>query len=348
MTNINYTKYILGIIFLVPFIFLSYYYINFMYKFIKTKTKEGFNSRSNIISPDRFLDFSNTGGYNEQTNVSKRLCGVRNKDKCSKMNQKKCEKKRKNILEKEEKERDRFFNDKLMLNNFLPDMCSNDEICTTGCTKPSIDLIRNNIFLNEDGTVGTTDINRCKWYDDQKTGNKYAICQYSCDKDIKNSKCEFDECCLGCGVVKFIADSSGNITGEQKIKWTKNDQKFHNLENDKHFKFNMNDGGIKNPNGDIIVNITGNKFVEKLYDNGLKEPKAYQVTHPASGMSQYRRNSKYYKNNLGTAFSYMNSIDNKKNNDVFNSPCRPSVTGLFTDCGPTPSNHRCFSQYRKK
>ena len=174
-------------------------------------------------------------------------------------------------------------------------MCG-DNTCPKGCEEPT-----------------STSGNCTSTYKDEE-GGFYKKCPYDCPDTFE--PCRYDDCCVGCGHVKFNVDKDGKVIGG---------------------------GGKKVPGGKVVPasqKPSGGKsqhgHSHATHPADIPEP--HNPTHPPTSASIPKLppqqptpvNQSYQQLSNGSEYTRQ-------------YPCTASVTGVFTDCGAPPANMGCFA-----
>tara|TARA_B110001450_G_scaffold255703_2_gene283949 strand:- start:6299 stop:7192 length:894 start_codon:yes stop_codon:yes gene_type:complete len=243
---------------------------------------------------------------------------------CNAVNNKKCEleKKTKCKLLKEERENKESANRKRLQyesvfnkrQNNLSYLCDKSVTCLSGCVMPT--TINENkchprIFTNTDGS-------------------KFRMCNYVCDTSNAN-RCRFDICCKKCGYVKFNIDENGDISGNG-IKVPYINDIVDEQEN------------VDDISSDITVNITGGNNYIGYNDNHYRGYLSGRAGRAPTLPPRSKCNG-VTSSNLKEAYDSVI----KTSQHTRKYPCRSSITGMFTECGPEPNKGLTigFSEFYK-
>ena len=171
-------------------------------------------------------------------------------------------------------------------------MCG-DNTCPKGCEAPT------------DVTGNCT-----RSYKDEE-GGYYKKCPYDCPDTFE--PCRYDDCCVGCGHVKFKVDKDGNVVGGS---------------------------GTRVPGGKVVP---ASQPPDDNTQNGSETqptdvPDPSYLTHPPTSASIPKLppqepapvDQSYQQLSSGSEYTRQ-------------YPCMASVTGVFTDCGTPPANMGCFA-----
>ena len=256
-----------------------------------------------------------TEGF-DASNFTKSLCSKLNDKKCKLEKKNKCKLLKKNTdLKKEANRKELHYNSVFnKRQNNLSHLCDKSEPCLNGCTIPTRineDKCHPKIFINPDGS-------------------KFRMCSYTCDNSREN-KCKFDVCCKKCGYVKFNINENGDISGNGiKIPYINN--------------IIENEVDVDDISSDITVNIVGGNNYIGYNDNYYK---GYLTGNPSNAPTLPPKSdcNGELSSNLKEAYNAV--INSSQHTRKY--PCRSSITGMFTECGPEPSRGLKvgFSQFYK-
>ena len=169
-------------------------------------------------------------------------------------------------------------------------MCG-DNTCPKGCEAP------------------TEVTGNCTRTHKDEEGGYYKKCPYDCPDTFE--PCRYDDCCVGCGHVKFKVDENGKVIGGS---------------------------GKKIPGGKVVP-ATHKPAVPKTDGSQPTDvPYPQNATHPATDPSIPKLppqqpapvDQSYQQLSGGSEYTRQ-------------YPCQASVTGVFTDCGTPPANMGCFA-----
>jgi hypothetical protein len=195
----------------------------------------------------------------------------------------------------------------------IPTVCGDNE-CPAGCAAPK------ELSGNCPATI----------YQDGHGGH-YRRCPYECDNAL--DKCGYDQCCHGCGTKKFKIDENGNPISPAADAPT-------------HAWI---EGGSSAPK-DESTGITTHLGTEPIAreEDGAPPEVVDVVTIPHSPTHAPTTPAI-----TQTLDKNMTSVDadptehNKGSEFTRQYPCRSTITGAFTDCGPRAANMACYATFNK-